>query len=229
MDVQIQSSETNEIDEVPQTLLRKFRERRNTVRFSKNQTIIEERDESSDVYLILKGRVQFLLMTTQGRDVIFRDMFEGELFGEGSAIAQTLRSVSVIAVTDCELLRLSKRDFLAACNEDNAVFLWLARRLAARVVDLTGKVLELATLPVAARVQLQLLRFADEVGNHNDRCLIKDMPTHTRFASRIGTQREAVTRELNLLAKEGLVRKTGQHLEIVSVRNLRSSFNRLSK
>jgi CRP-like cAMP-binding protein len=53
------------------------------------------------------------------------------------------------------------------------------------------------------------------------------MPTHADLAARIGTHREAVTRELNLLAGEGILRQSGRKVEILSVRRLQSLYDRI--
>jgi CRP-like cAMP-binding protein len=107
--------------------------------------------------------------------------------------------------------------------------LWMSHLLAARVRDLTARAFELATLPVAARVHSELLRMAAETGVEGDRALIQPMPTHADFASRIGTHREAVTRELNLLAGEAILRQSGRKTEILSVTRLQSLYDRIRR
>jgi CRP/FNR family cyclic AMP-dependent transcriptional regulator len=117
-------------------------------------------------------------------------------------------------------------DFLAVVPRAG---LWMSRLLAARVRSLTERAFELATLPVAGRVHRELLRLILESGVSDDRVLIEAMPTHADIASRIGTHREAVTRELNSLAAEGIVRQSRRQIEILSVAKLRSCYDRLQR
>jgi DNA-binding transcriptional regulator YhcF (GntR family) len=49
---------------------------------------------------------------------------------------------------------------------------------------------------------------------------IANLPTHAEFAARIGTHREAVTREFGTLKDEGVVAQSGRTLIVHSVRKL---------
>ena len=50
--------------------------------------------------------------------------------------------------------------------------------------------------------------------------LIAPAPTHAHLASRIGTHREAVTREMQYLQKQGIVRQQGRAMTIADVARL---------
>jgi CRP-like cAMP-binding protein len=76
---------------------------------------------------------------------------------------------------------------------------------------------------------LALLKLVAPSSEKGDQRLIRDMPTHLELASKVGTHREAVTRELNLLKKEGIIRKKGKDLEVLSVSKLRASYNRFTR
>jgi hypothetical protein len=59
--------------------------------------------------------------------------------------------------------------------------------------------------------------------------LIADMPRHADLAARIGTHREAVTRELNLLAGDGILRQAGRKVELLSVSRLQALYDRMRR
>jgi CRP-like cAMP-binding protein len=117
-------------------------------------------------------------------------------------------------------------DFLGAVPRAG---LWMSQLLVARIRNLTSRAFELATLPVAGRVQSELLRLAREADVSSDRLEIHPMPTHADLAARIGTHREAVTRELNLLAGEGILRQSGRRVEILSVARLHALYDRIRR
>src|SRR3546814_14121217 len=73
---------------------------------------------------------------------------------------------------------------------------------------------------------IELLRLALERPVDGDRCVIAPLPTHMELAARIGTHREAVTRELRLLHQEGIVGQQGRTLEIRSIERLRAALRR---
>lgn len=198
------------------------------VAFSRKQVIMTEGAEDTDVFLLIAGRLQFSLISPQGREVILREMGPGEMFGELSAIDGQPRSTNVMALEDSRLAQMSAADFAAMLSEVPDAGLWVARQLAQRIRNLTDRAFELATLPVASRVQAELLRLASETTTPGaDAVEIRPMPTHADLAARVGTSREAVSRELGLLAQEGLLAQSGRTLRIGSIAALRAVYERM--
>ncbi|MEY2927486.1 MAG: hypothetical protein RL367_1963 [Pseudomonadota bacterium] len=188
----------------------------------RRQIVISEGSPTSDVFYILGGKVQISLYSLHGRETILRDMGPGRIFGELAAIDNLPRSANVIALEDSQLAIMSAVDFRAFLATVPQAGFWMAQQLAARVRDLTEKAFELATFPVSSRLQSELLRQCVEIGVKDDRCVIARAPTHAEFAARIGTHREAVTRELGLLANEGLVAQSGRTLTVLSFSRLQA-------
>src|SRR3546814_13408512 len=98
-------------------------------------------------------------------------------------------------------------------QEEPGAGYWMAVQLAARVRNLTEKTRDLATLPVSARLQNELLSLALERPVDGDPFMLAPLPTHMELAPRIGTHREAVTPALHLLPQEGLVGLKARTLE----------------
>jgi CRP-like cAMP-binding protein len=195
----------------------------------RGQIVIADEMQSTDVFLIVSGRVQISLLSPHGRETILREMGPGRVFGELAAIDGHPRSANVVALEQSVLAVLSGaefRDFLS--NVPEAGF-WMAQQLAGRVRNLTEKVFEMATMPVSHRLQNELARLAVNAGINKDRCVIPHVPTHADLAARIGTHREAVTRELGLLASEGIVTQTGRTLTINSIERLQALRDRTTR
>lgn len=64
-------------------------------------------------------------------------------------------------------------------------------------------------------------RQADAAGIDQGRALIHPAPTHFELAARISSHREAVSREISVLAKEGLVEKRDGALILENTDRLR--------
>jgi CRP-like cAMP-binding protein len=78
------------------------------------------------------------------------------------------------------------------------------------VRSLTKRVYEFSTLAVNNRIHAELLRLASLAPREGKGARLAPAPTHAEIASRISTHREAVTRELNRLARIGIIeRKNG--------------------
>ena len=195
----------------------------------RGQIVIADETQSTDVYLIVRGRVQISLLSLHGRETILREMGPGRIFGELAAIDGYPRSANVIALEHGALAILSAADFQDFLSNVPEAGFWMAQQLAARVRNLTEKVFEMATMPVSHRLQSELARLAIDAGIAEDRCVIAQVPTHADLAARIGTHREAVTRELGLLASEGIVTQTGRTLTINSVGRLQTLRERTTR
>ena len=223
----------SDIDELfPAGLRDSFLKLARPIRARKGQIIVSEGADNCEVYLVRVGRVRITMLSSGGREVILRDMGSDCLFGELAAIDRLPRSASVVALEPTQLAHMRGEDFLTFLGEVPQAGLWMARQMAARVRDLTDRTFALATLPVATRVQAELLRLAMTPGaifDSEDSVIIRPMPTHADMAARIGTHREAVSRELGLLAQEGLVQQSGRTLTIRSQARLKQLNARLRK
>lgn len=213
---------------LPAGLADAFLARATTVHARRGQILISHGSEADDVFLIVRGKLQVSTFSVNGRETILRQMGPGRLVGEMSAISATPRSATVAAVEETVLGRLSGAAFRTFLHEVPGAGYWMAVQLASRVRNLSEKTTELATLPVSARLHSELLRLAVEAGGDPERCEIKPLPTHAELAARIGTHREAVTRELGLLEQEGLIMRSGRALVIPSIARLKSLLERLS-
>ena len=197
--------------------------RARTIAIRKRQIVVAEGSDSRDVYLIQNGKLQVSMLSSAGREVILREMGPDQIFGDIAAVDHKPRSASVVATEDCRLAHMTGDDFVTFLGEVPQAGLWMVRQLTALVRDLTERTLSLATLPVATRVQIELLRLAGEQGKSSgdeDLRVINPLPTHADLAARIGTHREAVSRELNALASEGLVKQVGRTMTILSLSRL---------
>ena len=175
---------------------------------------------SDSVYIVLKGRVRVTLYSLAGREVILRSLGEGALFGELAAIDGQPRSATIVALSSCTLAVIDAAAFREAVTADSKSALWLARRLAAQVRDLTERVFELNALRVSSRLHCERLRHGAEAGGDSTHVEIEPAPTHADLAARIGTHREAVTREMGDLAERGILSQERRRISVPDTRAL---------
>ena len=201
----------------------------NLMRARRGQIILAEGSISTEVYMIVSGAVQISLFSLHGRETILAVMGPNMLFGEMAALDAEPRSANVAAIDDAVLAHMPGEDFRKLLAEVPVAGFWMAQQLAARVRSLTAKTFELANLPVSSRIQSELLRIGKEVTEDGETATIAKFPTHADLAARVGTHREAVTRELGLLAKEGLVTQSGRTCKLLSLSQLQQLFQRTQK
>src|SRR3954471_16074753 len=65
--------------------------------YEAGKRIISRNADDRDVYLLVSGRVRITTYSQGGRQVTFRDIAAGEVFGEGAALDDKPRTADVIA------------------------------------------------------------------------------------------------------------------------------------
>lgn len=219
MDVEVKTVEDQGLlPLIAPALRRQMEARMRTIRALKGRTIFSAGAHATDVLLVVEGQVQVLLYSINGREVSVRDLGPGSILGELAALDGRPRSASVVAATDVLLRVMSREDFLTCIEASPAAALWLARRLTHEVRRLTERVFELSALNVQARLHCELLRLARGDGSIASR--IPRAPTHAELANRIGTHREAVTREMRSLAQLNIIRNHRRSLEFLDIPEL---------
>ncbi|RZL86489.1 MAG: Crp/Fnr family transcriptional regulator [Variovorax sp.] len=177
-------------------------------------------EQKSDVYFLVSGQLRVTIYAANGRQVTFRDSVEGDYFGDLAAIDGQPRSADVVTLRPSVVAILDRAAFLALLRDEPLVAERVMRSLAALVRQLSERVIDLSTLGVQNRVHAELLRMARAAGIVDNRARLDPAPTHAELASRISTNREQVTRELNALARGGLLVKDGKALVVADVQRL---------
>jgi CRP-like cAMP-binding protein len=205
---------------IPSGELESLAKRFRWMRYDAGQQIISHMDDSTDVFLVVEGTVRVIIFSASGKEVAFRDIGAGEHFGELAAIDGLPRSATVAALTDCAVASMSAEVFWDILKCYPEVATPLIRQLASSVRALTGRVFEFSALAVKNRIHAELLRLARDHMTGENAAVVRPAPTHAEIASRISTNREAVTRELNQLSRDGLVERQSGALVVRDVARL---------
>jgi CRP/FNR family transcriptional regulator, cyclic AMP receptor protein len=185
--------------------------------YERQAQIMGEQDLTDDVFFILDGTVRITSVTPAGREIIFSDLSAGDMFGEFAAIDGLPRSATVTALTDCVLARMPATGFFETLRTNGAVATRLVEALVAKIRRMSERVFEVSALAVRERVRRELLRLAVDGQRFGNSVVIRPAPTHYEIAARIGSHREAVTREFNRLEGEHLLEIRRRLIRIVDI------------
>ena len=185
-----------------------------------DHTLMARADDRGEVCFLVSGSVRVTTYSAQGRQVTFRDCEAGEMFGDIAAVDGLPRSADVVTLQPSVVASLDRAAFRALLREEPDVAERVMLRLAALVRQLSERVIDLSTLGVQHRLHAELLRIARLAGVVDNQARLSPPPRHAVLASQISTNREQVTRELGVLAREGLLRKEEQALVLTDVRLL---------
>ncbi len=123
------------------------------IAFEKGRIIIQEGDTQAQAYLIQSGRVG-VFTTIEDRKVELAVLGVGEIVGEMALISDGLRSASVEALEDCNLILISRPEFEERLSNSDrairAVVKMLSKRVAESNSSIGSKIASLEHLEQAA-------------------------------------------------------------------------------
>ena len=93
----------------PHAFLATIGEGRTSVLFRGKQTIFTQGDTADAVFYIQTGKVKLTVVSTTGKEATIAILGEGDFFGEGSLAGQAFRMGSATAMTDCVILRITRK------------------------------------------------------------------------------------------------------------------------
>lgn len=188
------------------------------------EAVIDYDDNSDEVFLIISGTVRIAIHSASGQEVILGELGAGEIFGEMAAIDGLSRSANVTAVHSSLLCCLPRGTFLDLVLKTPSAGLLLLRLLTGRLRLLDARNVELAVLPVRHRLVAELLRLGRP--REDGQLRISPPPAQHVLAARIGARREAVSRELSALSREGLATVSRQSILLPKPDALREGLRR---
>jgi len=201
-------------DRVPPALLERLWPAARVVRLKSGQIVIAHSTLSNEVYIVLSGSFEVLITARDGQDVVVRDLGPGAIFGDLAALDRQPRSATVTATSESSVARVAADAFMAAVLELPETSSWFMQRLGKEVRRLTDKIFELSALAARGRLHCELLRLVASSPRAGSLVRLEPAPTHESLAQRIGSQREAVSRELARLEKASVLRRARRFIEI---------------
>ena len=180
-------------------------------RFASGDMLFWEGEACAGIFLIIEGSVKIFRTSPNGREVMLAmesapaTVAELPLF-DGGAYPASVRAVD--AVTS---LFVNKGDFQQVCRQYPDVALKVLAVVGGRLRHLVGLVEAMTFGSVTQRLARLLLDASKTAGTP-----AFDLPTtHQEMASRLGTVREVVSRNLARFRGAGLIRIQGRLVEIV--------------
>jgi CRP/FNR family transcriptional regulator, cyclic AMP receptor protein len=184
---------------------------------SAGEWVIDDHSVGTDVFFVLYGHTRVVTFTSS-REIILRDIHDGEYFGEISAIDGRPRSAGILAITDTAVVRMSAKVFHEMIHRHQSVCDQVLANLAGRVRALSDRVTEQTNFNVHERLCAELLRLSRIAAD--GRVVISPPPTHAELAARISSHREAVTKQLSALEREAAISRTRGAIVLVNPERL---------
>ena len=180
--------------------------------FPKNTLIVMEGDVGHHFYYIESGKVKVYSSNDQGREVLLKQLNEGDYFGELALFDEAPRSANVAALKTTRLKIVSREIFLDCLRRNPDLAFKMILGLSGLVRSLTQQVQSLSLLDVYGRLRQNLMQLSVEKAGKR---VIDEPMTHQEFANRIGSSREMVSRIMKTLVDGAYIVVERKRIEIL--------------
>lgn len=190
--------------------------------FPKGARVFHEGDRSDACYVIRAGEVRVTREHSDGRAIALATLGPGELVGELAMLDGGVRSASVEALTDIELLAVSAADMKGLLGRNADITTKLVIALAQRLRETNERISRQSFQTVPSRVAgvLSQLVSADSAEQGRDGVTIR--MNQVDLAQLAGTSRESVSRFLAILERAGVVRVGRGRVTVIEPPRLRA-------
>ena len=155
---------------------------------------------------VLRGRVKISSLSDDGKEVVFTIVNAGDIFGEMAVLDGEERSADATAMTDCELLVLSRRDLLPVLESRADLCMILLKVLCRRLRQTSEQVEDVMFRHLESRVAKALLQLVESVGLRALHSPSVELHVSQReLGSMAGGSRESVNKILQNWHRRGLI------------------------
>lgn len=185
-------------------------------RLDRDEVLFSEGDPAESLFLLASGDVELLKSSAEGRERFLRRVRPGEVFAEAAMFAGEDYPATAIARTASEVVRITRKDFLAYVALHPAVSLAILGAMARLLRHLNGLLTELSLSSVEARLAAWLLRRSRTVGARQ----FKLGMAKKELAFRLGTVPETLSRNLAKLCRSRAIGVKGELVVLRDVERL---------
>jgi CRP-like cAMP-binding protein len=199
----------------PGIFLATIGEGRTIVLFAKNQIIYAQGDACDALFYIQRGKVRLTVVSQSGKEATIGILNPEDFFGEGGLAGQPLRMGSAKAMTDCELMRIEKKEMMLALHRERTLSDVFTAYLLGRNIryeeDLVDQLFNSCEKRLA-RILLLLAHF----GKDGIQEAVVPKISQETLAEMVGTTRSRVNFFMNRFRKLGFIHYNNGGMEVHS-------------
>ena len=130
-------------------------------RYPAGTEVFAKGSPGSSMMAVLRGTLKMSSVSAEGKEVVFNLMNPGDCFGEIALLDGEARSTDAVAMNDCELLVLHRRDFMPILEKRADICLILLKVLCQRLRQTTEQVEDVLFRHLESRIAKALLHLTE--------------------------------------------------------------------
>lgn len=191
-----------------QTFLTTVNGGRTVTTYQKKEKIFSQGDPADAVFYIQEGKVKVVVVSNGGKEAVVAMHGKGDFFGESCLTAQPIRLGTVVALTECVIMRLGKQSVINTLRDEpkfsESFIAHLLARTARVEEDLVDQLFNSSEKRLA-RVLLTMANFGKE--GKPEKVITKI--SQETLAEMIGTTRSRVSTFMNKFRELGFINYNG--------------------
>ena len=174
------------------------------VEYRRGQTIYNQDQPSTAIYLVIGGKVKVARLADDGRQVVVDIYQTDEFFGESAFLGLAPRSEQAIALDSTKVMAWTTSEIEDVIIKRPRLAVALVQIFVQRTLDFAARIESFSADNIEQRLARSLLRFSERQGSRVEDGSVHMEPfTHELLSQYVGTSREIVTRYMNQFRKHG--------------------------
>jgi CRP/FNR family transcriptional regulator len=174
------------------------------VEYRKGQTIYNQDQPSTSLYLVIDGKVKVVRLADDGHQVVIDIYQPDEFFGESAFLSLPHRSEQATVLEDAKLMAWGTQEIEDIIMKRPRLAVALLQIQVQRTLDLTCRIESFSADNIARRLARSLIRFSERLGTvETDGSVRMSAFTHELLSQYVGTSREIVTHYMNQFRRMG--------------------------
>jgi CRP/FNR family transcriptional regulator, cyclic AMP receptor protein len=199
----------------PQAFLAKADVGRSITSYSKNSHVFAQGDPADAIFYVQDGRVKLTVVSQRGKEAVVAILGPTDFFGEGCLAGQLVRMATAIALSDCTIMRLAKREMIRVLRDEPRFSEVFVAHLLSRNIKIEEDLVDQLFNSSEKRLARVLLLLAN-FGKPGQPKLVIPRINQETLAEIIGTTRSRVSFFMNRFRTLGFIDYNGHALEVHS-------------
>ncbi|HUC72673.1 MAG TPA: Crp/Fnr family transcriptional regulator [Stellaceae bacterium] len=175
-------------------------------RYPVGEEIFAKGSPGNSMMIVLRGRVRISSISLTGKEIVLNIITAGQIVGEIATLDGGERSGDAVAMTDCELLVLNRRDFMPFLENRADICLMLIKILCQRLRHTSEQVEDLLFRHLEGRIAKALLQLSERTGRPEvEGRLLELHLSQSELGNIVGSSRESVNKQLQAWQRAGFI------------------------
>ncbi|MBN1351519.1 Crp/Fnr family transcriptional regulator [candidate division KSB1 bacterium] len=187
-------------------------------RVSKGALVFSDDQAASAFFIVLSGRVKLYKLSADGNEQILHIQGRGDLVAEAAIFDKATYPAFCEALEDTELMRISRDNFKELLRHNPEIMFKILNAYSKRLRYFVDLIENLSLHDIKSRLAGYLLKHCTEEGSE---LVCRLRMNKKNLAAVLGTIPETLSRTLNLLKRERVIKEEPDHLTILNPAKLK--------